>query len=218
MPGCNANTDGRTRQRRQRRDRESADHGAAEGGGLLAAFAETERHRHHAGDHREARHQDRPQPAARAFDGGLAAALAAGDRGSRSAKVTSRIAFATATPTAMIAPMKDWMLSVVPRQPQAPARRRRSPPGTVETTTSESRSDWKFAASSRKIDDDRQQQAGAQAVEHLLHRHDLAAHGDAHPRRRVAERRDSAARPAWPRVPRSSPAMLAVRVTMRCML
>ena len=32
--------------------------------------------------------------------------------------MTSRIAFATATPIAMIAPMNDWTFSVVPRQPQ----------------------------------------------------------------------------------------------------
>ena len=43
-----------------------------------------------------------------------AAALGASSRRCRSAKVTSRIALATATPIAMIAPMNDWMLSVVP--------------------------------------------------------------------------------------------------------
>ena len=38
---------------------------------------------------------------------------AAPSRRARSAKVTSRMALATATPTAMIAPMNDWILSVV---------------------------------------------------------------------------------------------------------
>ena len=68
----------------------------------------------------------------------------------RSAKVTSRIEFATAMPIAMIAPMNDWMLSVVcvtssiSSTPQSTA-------GTVRTTASASRIDWKFADSSRKI-------------------------------------------------------------------
>ena len=67
-----------------------------------------------------------------------------------SANVTSRIAFATATPIAMMAPMNDWTFSVVPvsqRTTTTPA----STAGTVETTTKASRSDWKFAASRRKI-------------------------------------------------------------------
>src|SRR5260221_4438716 len=41
------------KERRDRRERESADHRTSERRGLLAAFAEAERHRHHADDHRE---------------------------------------------------------------------------------------------------------------------------------------------------------------------
>ena len=80
----------------------------------FGARANRERHRQHAGDHRQARHQNRPQTAAprrhRGRVRGLAAALAA----HCSANVTSRIAFATATPIAMIAPMNDCTFSVVP--------------------------------------------------------------------------------------------------------
>ena len=60
----------------------------------------------------------------------------------RSANVSSRMALATATPTAMIAPMNDCVLSVVPV-----ANRARATPastaGTVATTSSASRTDWK---------------------------------------------------------------------------
>ena len=76
----------------------------------------------------QAGHQDRPQPAR--------PRLRPPPRGTgmpstrlRSANVTSRIALATATPIAMIAPMNDWMLSVVPREPAARPPRPRRPPG-----------------------------------------------------------------------------------------
>ena len=58
--------------------------------------------------------------------------------------------FATAIPIAIIAPIKDWMLSVVfvahklSKTPQSTA-------GTVSTMASANRADWKFADSSRKI-------------------------------------------------------------------
>ena len=77
-----------------------------------------------------------------------------------SANVTSRIALAIATPTAMIAPMNDWMFSVVPVRKSittTPA----IAAGAVETVTSDSRHDWKLAASSRKIDDDGHAQSDA---------------------------------------------------------
>src|SRR4030095_14469034 len=67
-----------------------------------------------------------------------------------SAKVTSRIAFATETPTAIIAPMNDCTLSVVPAPPNA-STTPRSTAGIIERITSEARSDWKLATSSRKI-------------------------------------------------------------------
>ena len=68
----------------------------------------------------------------------------------RSAKVIRRMALATATPMAMIAPIADWMLSVVPVN-QSASTTPASAAGIVETTMNESRSDWKFAASKRKI-------------------------------------------------------------------
>jgi hypothetical protein len=52
------------------------------------------------------------------------------------------MALATATPTAMIAPMNDWMFTVVPVSKRA----RATPPitaGVVEMTTSARRIDWK---------------------------------------------------------------------------
>src|SRR5882762_8031189 len=58
----------------------------------------------------------------------------------RSAKVTSRIALATATPIDMIAPMSDSMFNVVPvihRLIATPA----TTEGTVSTTASDSRKD-----------------------------------------------------------------------------
>ena len=57
-----------------------------------------------------------------------------------SANVTSKIAFATATPMAMIAPMKDCTFNVV----RVAASIRTTPintAGTVETTTNASRND-----------------------------------------------------------------------------
>ena len=53
--------------------------------------------------------RNRPRAPATAAAAGSAPSLRL-----RSAKVTSRMALATATPIAMIAPMNDWMLSVVP--------------------------------------------------------------------------------------------------------
>ena len=58
------------------------------------------------------------QPAPCALDRRRVAAsprptLRVGARRRLSANVTSRIALAIATPTAMIAPMKDWMFNVV---------------------------------------------------------------------------------------------------------
>ena len=57
-----------------------------------------------------------------------------------SAKVTSRMALAIATPTAMIAPMNDWMFSVVPVR-QSITTTPAIAAGAVETVTSESRND-----------------------------------------------------------------------------
>ena len=65
----------------------------------------------------------------------------------RSAKVQSKIEFATETPTAIIAPMKDWRLSVDPVKRSAsptPA----STAGRGMTTASATRTDWKDATMS----------------------------------------------------------------------
>ena len=71
-----------------------------------------------------------------------ASAASAPPRRLRSAKVTSKMALATATPMAMIAPMNDWMLSVVPvrsRNTATPA----TTAGSAATATTASRTDWK---------------------------------------------------------------------------
>ena len=90
--------------------------------------------------------------------------------------------------------------------------------GVVDTTRNDSFSDWKLAASSRKITTTASSKPGAQAVQHLRQRHDLAAHRDVHARRRRPKLLRAPARPACATLPRSAPAMLAVTVTMRCML
>src|SRR5450759_3480331 len=67
-----------------------------------------------------------------------------------SAKVTSRIALATATPMAMIAPMNDWRLTVVPVS-QSINTTPATTAGVVEMTTNASFTDWKLAVSSSRI-------------------------------------------------------------------
>ena len=64
-----------------------------------------------------------------------------------SAKVTSRIAFATATPMAMIAPMNDCTFNVVPVTSSI-SRTPHKTAGTVATTVSARRTDWKLKARS----------------------------------------------------------------------
>src|SRR5262249_23134943 len=59
-------------QRRYGREHQPADHRAAERRVLLAAFAEPERHRQHADDHRERGHDHRPEPRVTGLDRGLA--------------------------------------------------------------------------------------------------------------------------------------------------
>ena len=78
------------------------------------------------------------------------AASAPSSRRRRSAKVTSRMAFATATPMAMIAPMNDWMLIVVPVSQRAMTTPQTTA-GAVEMATRASRTDWKFAVSSSRM-------------------------------------------------------------------
>ena len=56
-----AEHDGNEHQCRNRRKNQAADDGAAERRVLLAALAEPERHRRHADDHGQRRHQDGPE-------------------------------------------------------------------------------------------------------------------------------------------------------------
>src|ERR1700733_5512958 len=63
---------GNEHQCRNRCKNQSTDHGAAERRVLLASLAETQRHRRHADDHRQRRHQHRAEPAEAASPGGPA--------------------------------------------------------------------------------------------------------------------------------------------------
>ncbi len=70
-PALHQREDGRQHgQRRDGRGDQAADDRPAQRGRLLAALAQAQGHRHHAGGHGAAGHEDRPQPAQRAFDGG----------------------------------------------------------------------------------------------------------------------------------------------------
>ena len=84
------------------------------------------RHRHHADDHRQRRHQHRAEACEAGFDRRLVAAT---PRASRSlAKLTTRMLFAVATPMHMMAPVSDGTLSVVcdqEQEPDDPGQRRR---------------------------------------------------------------------------------------------
>ena len=77
----------------------------AERRGLLAAFSQGQGHGDHAGEHGATGHQNGPQPA------GAPRTAASGavtpDLRVTSAKDVSRMALATATPMAMMAPMND---------------------------------------------------------------------------------------------------------------
>src|SRR5580658_4521551 len=59
IPVHQAEHRGYKEQSSNRRKRQTADHGAAQRRVLLAAFTQTERHGHHADDHREGGHQHR---------------------------------------------------------------------------------------------------------------------------------------------------------------
>ena len=65
-PITRAKTAGSTNKRGQGGGGQPADDGPAERGRLVAALAEAQGHRHHAGDHGAARHQDRPDASLRA--------------------------------------------------------------------------------------------------------------------------------------------------------
>ena len=99
----------------------------------------TDRHRQHAGNHRGRGHQNGAQPAAGAFPRRVEHRRQPSRR-SRSANVTSRIEFATAIPIAMIAPMNDCTLSVVPVT-NSISTTPHSTAGMVSTIASASRTD-----------------------------------------------------------------------------
>ena len=133
-----------------------------------------------------------------------------------SANVTSRIALATATPMAMIDPMNDWRLTVV-RVSQSISTTPATTAGVVETTTSASRTDWKLAVSSSRIttiDIPRPMPSPRRisSIGRICPRTSTVAPLGGAPARRIARSTRPATRP------RSSPAMLAVRLTDRFML
>ncbi len=88
-----------------------------------------------------------------------------------------------------------------PRQRPASATTPASTAGTVDTTTNASRSDWKLAASSRKITTTATTRPAAMLRERLAHRRDLAAHAHRRAARRRARARDRLDRPGRRRVP-----------------
>ena len=89
--------------------------------------------------------------------------------------------------------------------------------GAVESATSASRSDWKLAAKQQEDEHHGQPEPEPQAGQHLAHRRDLPANFDLGAARRLAARSRAAAI-SRDTDPRSSPAMLAVRLTCRLML
>ena len=100
----------------------------------------------------------------------------------RSANVTSRIAFATATPTAMIAPMNDWMLSVVPREPER-EHDARDHGGHRRDDDQREPQRLEVRRQQQEDHDDREQRGPLRRPSSsLLQRHDLPAHGDGDPR------------------------------------
>src|SRR6185436_18930156 len=134
-------------------------------------------------------------------------------RRASSANVTSRIAFATATPIAMMAPMNDCTFTVV----RVASSRRTTPAstaGTVDTTTNARRTDWKFAASSRKITTTATRSPAAMfrkvsRIGAICPRTLTDAPRGTSPARTIASSTWAATRP------RSSPAAFADSVTMR---
>ena len=71
MTAQQAEHDRHEKQRGERGDHQAANDRAAERRVLLAAFPEAQRHRQHADDHGQRRHQHRPQAAHARFPGGM---------------------------------------------------------------------------------------------------------------------------------------------------
>ena len=163
----------------------AADDRPAQGGGLLAPLAQGQGHRHHAGEHGEAGHQDRPKPALGARRPPPLAdmpvpAAALGKRqeqdgvGGRDADGHDRA---------------HERLDVQGRPGQRqgaghPGDHRRDRRGRDQ------RQPERLEISRQQQDDDdhRQGQADGQAAKHLLHRHRLAADVDLHAAGRLAGR------------------------------
>ena len=193
-PMTRANTAGRTSSVASVDGGQPADHRPAERGGLLAALAQAQRHRHHAGDHgagwssgSAAAGRRRPSTAAsRAERPAPAAPLGERDQqdgvGHRHADGHDR-------------PHERLEVERRPGQPAARATTPASTAGTVATATSASRTDWKYAVSSRKMTTTDDRQADRQPAEHLPHRRDLAADVDLHPLGGVAGRARRPRRP-----------------------
>ena len=121
---------------------EAADHGAAERRVLFAAVAQTKRHRRHADDHGQRRHQHRAEARRAGLDGGDAMALPVSPSRSR-AKLTTRIELAVATPMHMMAPVSagtDSVVSVMNSIQIMPA----SAPGNAVMMMNGSSQDWKL--------------------------------------------------------------------------
>ena len=124
---------------------------------------------------------------------------------------------ATATPIAMIAPMNDWRFSGRPgnRKRDNHAGHHR---GGGRNDDEGQPHRLKVGGQKQHDDDDRHNQAEGQAPEDLLERGDLSADlcrralGRRHPARAIARSTCLAT------LPRSSPEMLAVRLTTRFML
>ena len=193
------------RQDDQRRDgpaRQAADDGASERGGLRAAFPEADRHRQHARDHRAARHQDRPQPARRPRDRRIRhvgavdpIALGEGDE-------QDRIGHRHADRHDRAHQRLD-----VQRRAGDPQRDRNAGDdrGDREHDRERQPEGLKIRRQQQKDHDHRDEEPELEAAEHLLHRHDLPAHGHVHALRR-ARRPWRAPATRWSATPpRSSP-------------
>ena len=126
------------------------------------------------------------------------------------------MALATATPSAMIAPRKDWMLIDVPVTTSASSTPQ-STAGRVEITTSARPTDWKLAVSKSKI-------AATAATRPILRPVKISRMGAIWPRTSTmtplggSPARAIAALIWVPAERRSRPSRLAVRVTVRFML
>jgi hypothetical protein len=143
-------------------------------------FAEAQRHRKHADDHRQRRHQDRPetrvsQPPARPPSGVFPASSLSFE------KLTTRMLFAVATPMHMIAPVSAGTLIVVSSQTESRQSRQRGGQRHQDDEGIEPRLEIHH---DQQIDEhDRKSQSRQQAVKRRIHGLNLPAHEKLGPRR-----------------------------------